>query len=219
MATETDAFVNDFNICCSITDDFRYLDDIIKKNEYVKKCTSNKAKDFNSLSYLIDRELSQSDCIKIGTGIEKVLRDVILDKNKSLSDIKQQNEKGKKEKDHLFCCENTKTVYYAELKSNLYLDTEKCKSTSQKCSDIVKELQVLYPEYTIEMYLVGLRYCTQNMMPKQVCKKYECIKDNVVGVDEYLQNLGACISFGNESNYKKFLNMLACEMFSISNSS
>ncbi len=216
MTSDTDAFVNDFSKCCKITDDFRYLDDIIRKNEYVKNCSSNKAKDFNSLSYLIDVDLSQSDCIKIGTGIEKVLRDIILDKNKSLSDIKQQNEKGKKEKDHLFYCENTKTVYYAELKSNLYLDTEKCKSTSQKCSDIVKELQVLYPEYTIEMYLVGLRYCTKNMMPKQVYKKYECIKHNVVGVDEYLHNLGTCISFGNESNYKRFLNTLAREMFSSS---
>lgn len=213
MMSDTENIENDF-AKCHITDNVSlYLDSIIKNNEYVKNCTSNKSKDTNSLSYLIDIQLSQSDCIKIGTGIEKVLSDIILDKNKLLRDIKEQNIKGKKEKDHLFCCEESKTIYYAELKSNLNLDTEKCASTHQKCNDILKELQLLYPEYTVNMYLVGLRYCMKNMIPKQICKKYDCIKDNVVGVEEYLQILGVSVSFHLEEKYKQFLNNLAIEMF------
>lgn len=190
-----------------------YLKSIIHSNEYVRNCISNKKKDFNSLSYLIDRELSQSDCIKLGTGIEKVLKDIILDQNKALTDIKPKNDKGQKERDHLFKDEAQKIIHYAELKSNLYLDTEKCKSTASKCTQIQKELQEMYPDYTIQMYLIGLRYCKKDMLPKVVADKYTSIKDNVLGVNEYLTTL-CRFAFVTEDSYKAFLNDLADAMFS-----
>ena len=63
------------------------LKKIINANEYVNACVSNKTKDYNSLSYLINRDLSQSDCIKLGTGSEKVLIDIILKNNQNLENI------------------------------------------------------------------------------------------------------------------------------------
>jgi hypothetical protein len=189
-----------------------YLTEIITNNSYVKNCTSNKEKDINSLSYLICRELSQSDCIKLGTGIEKVLKDIILDKNKQLENIKPKNSKGQKEKDHLFKDEKNKIIYYAELKSNLNLDTEKCKSTSDKCELILDELKTEFVDYEIKMFLIGIRYYDKKIIPKIIMNKYKNIHNNVVGINDYLQELNAGIQF-DENDYKEFLNILANSMF------
>jgi predicted RND superfamily exporter protein len=186
---------------------------IIDENEYVKSCVSNKKKDTNSLSYLVDRPLSQSDCIKLGTGMEKVLMDIIIKNNSHIKNIKSKNIKGKKEKDHLFKNENEKTIYYAEIKSNLNLDTEKCKSTSEKCQQLFEELQIEYPDYKIKMYLVGTRYINKDIIPKIIKNKYLSIQENVVGIDEYLNEMNTTIMFNNEENYKIFLNYLANSMF------
>ena len=54
------------------------LTSLIDKCCYINNFETNKKRDINSLSYLIDRTLSQSDCIKLGIGIEKLLLDTIL---------------------------------------------------------------------------------------------------------------------------------------------
>jgi hypothetical protein len=83
--------------------DMDSLKQIIMNNCYVQSCVSNKTKDPSSLSYLVSRDLSQSDCIKLGTGIEVVLKDVIAAWGcASLENIRPANQKGKKERDHLF---------------------------------------------------------------------------------------------------------------------
>lgn len=71
------------------------LQELIKKNDYIKNCKSNKKKDPSSLSYLIKRDMSQSDCIKLGTGIEKLVVDIIL-QHTCLENIKPKNVKDKK---------------------------------------------------------------------------------------------------------------------------
>ncbi len=193
--------------------DFKDLKDIVNENAYVNSCVSNKTKDYNSLSYLIDRDLSQSDCIKLGTGIEQVLKDVVAKKNPNLKNIKPKNKKGQKERDHLFEDEASKTIYYAELKSNLNLDTEKCKSTSNKCSQILEELKQEYPEHTIKMYLLGIRYYEKALIPKIINNKYLCIQENVLGVNDYLREMNTNVCFQDEKMYKEFLNHLADKMF------
>ena len=52
-------------------------------------------------------------------------------KNTQYKNIKEKNTKGKKETDHLFMDVNNKIIYYAEIKSNLNLDTEKSNETVQ----------------------------------------------------------------------------------------
>ena len=188
----------------------------IEENEYVSNCVSNEKKDFNSLSYLIDKDkkLSQSDCIKMGHGIENVFTDIILSKSgKKLTNIKRKNTKGKKETDHLFLDEENKTIYYAELKSNLNLDTEKCKSTSEKCILIEKELNEIYDGYNVNMYLLGLRYYEKSLIPKTISKKYENIHTNVIGVNEYFDLLNIDYQFKDEEEYKQFLNFMAFKLF------
>jgi hypothetical protein len=176
-------------------------------------CKSNKTKDKESLSYLIDKNLSQSDCIKIGNGIEYIFADIILNYNKNLVSIKQKNIKDKKERDHLFLDEKNKIIYYAELKSNLNLDTEKCKSTSEKCITIENELKKEYPDYKINMYLVGNRYYETKIIPKHIMKKYNVITFNVIGVNNYFNELSINYKFNNENEYKSFLNYMANKMF------
>lgn len=194
------------------TDDYEVFEKIIDNNEYVKKCVSNKKKDTNSLSYLVSFDMSQSDAIKLGTGIEKILADYITS-NKNMQNIKSANEKGVKEKDHLFKNDETMTIYYAEIKSNLYLDTEKCVSTSSKCSIIEKQLKEQYRDYDVKMFLVGTRYYTKDVMPAIITKKYLSIIDNVVGVNEYLKELGMTLQFTDEDAYKKIINYTVERMF------
>jgi hypothetical protein len=186
---------------------------IVNNNSYIQNSSSNKTKEIHSLSYLIKRELSQSDCIKLGTGIEKVLVDCILSNNPNLVNIKPKNTKGKKEKDHLFIDEKIKTIYYAELKSNLNLDTEKCNSTSLKCSQIVEELKKEFIDYKIELSLVGLRYFHGKDIPKVISNKYLSIKDNVDGINDYLVKILGRNIFQTEEKYHEFLNYVANSMF------
>ena len=164
-----------------ITDD--ELVKLIADNLYISNSSSNNKKDSNSLSYLIDKNLSQSDCIKLGNGIEKLLVDFII-KHTTLRNIKQKNCKGVKEKDHLFIDDTNKIIYYAELKANINLDTEKSKSTIQKCLDIVKELQLKYPEYNIKWCLLAYRYLNYNDIPKRIQKKYQIIVNNLFGINQ-----------------------------------
>jgi hypothetical protein len=190
------------------------LKQIILNNGYVQSCVSNKTKDPSSLSYLVSRDLSQSDCIKLGNGIELVLKDVIMAWS-YLENIRPANQKGKKERDHLFRDNAKKIVYYAELKSNLNLDTEKCKSTSEKCVQILHELQEEFPDCEIKMCLVGIRYYTKDIIPKTIANKYTSIQQHVVGVDEYFARLGLAFSFETEEKYKEFINYLADSMFNV----
>jgi hypothetical protein len=186
---------------------------IIDKNSYVKNCISNKSKNKYSISFLIDRKLSQSDSIKIGYGLENILKDFILSENKNLKDITYPKNKNKKQRDHLFIDNNNKIIYYAELKSNLYLDTEKTIATIEKCKSITVELQNEYPEFEIKMFLVNNRYFSKSIIPKLIFKKFYKIQDNIVGINEYLLQLNIELSFKDENHYKKMLNYLVDKMF------
>jgi hypothetical protein len=167
----------------------------------------------HSMKYLIDHnlEISQSQCIKLGIIVEKIIQEIILDNNFNIQSIKEKNKKGIREKDHLMVDESNKIIYYAEVKSNLYLDTEKCKSTAEKCLSISNELRHKYPDYTVEWCLLGCRYISKNEIPAVIAKKYELIKDNVFGVNDYLELFNINKKFTNES-YKLLLNNIVKEM-------
>lgn len=188
---------------------------IIKNNLYISKYKSNSKKDFHSLSYLIKGEyqkhLSQSDCIKFGVAIEKVLSEIILEFNKDIKNIKTKNKKNKSERDHLFINEKTNTVYYSELKCNLNLDTEKSKSTYLKCLKITNELKDQYPDHSVKWCLLGLRYHEKNLIENKILNKYACIKENVFGINEYFSLLNINIKY-NQETYKEFINTIVKEM-------
>ena len=133
-------------------------------------------------------------------------------KNSKLKNIKQKNVKGTKEKDHLFRDEELKIIYYAELKSNINLDTEKSKYTSHKCMQIVKELCEENIGYSVKWCLLGYRYLNQADIPSTIRKKYKNIDDNLYGINDYFKMLDIGIVFDEES-YKKFLNNISKAMF------
>lgn len=87
--------------------------------------------DNESLSTLIDIPLCQSEKIQFGNRMENMFS-LFITMNTQYKNIKEKNSKGKKETDHLFMDVNNKIIYYAELKSNLNLDTEKSVETVQK---------------------------------------------------------------------------------------
>lgn len=187
------------------------INELIKNNEYIKTCLSCKEKDKNSLSYLIKRNMSQSDCIKLGNGYEKVLTDIIISFS-GLKNIKEKNKKGKKERDHLFIDETNMIVYYAELKGNINLDTEKSMSTYMKCQDVVTELKKEYPDYKIRWCLLGYRYLDNKEIPVTIKKKYSPIEYNLFGINDYLSMLNIEHKFTQET-YNEFLNDIADTMF------
>lgn len=196
--------------CDEIDCDFK---NVIDNNIYVTNCKSNKKKDINSLSYLIDINMSQSDCIKMGVGVENILREYILKKCPNLKNIRKKNKKGKKERDHLFKDKKNKIIYYAELKSNINLDTEKSKSTYNKCLQILEELKEKHKNYTIKMFLLSVRHFSRVNIPNVILSKYKIIEDNLVGMNEYFDALSITDKFKDENEYKKILNYLAKKMF------
>lgn len=179
---------------------------LINEDNYFIKCkqnkNQNKKEDENSICYLLKNKLkislSQSDCIKIGIFIENFIKDIILSYNHNITSIKEKNKKGEKEKDHLFLDIKNKIIYYAEIKTNLNLDTEKSKETIKKILKIKDDLQKSYKNYTIKYYLVSGRYLNNTEINKKILNKYTEIKDNVKGLNDYLKELNVSFKFDYE---------------------
>jgi hypothetical protein len=181
---------------------------IIMNNSYVDVCVRNSQRDPNSFYSLIARDLSQSDAIKLGIAIEKIFVDIILT-NPQLKNIRKPNQKGNRETDHLFLNETNKTVYYAEVKGNLQLDTEKKPETIKKIQGIIEKLK--QDKYNVKSFLFAPRYYSTSVIPKKFIDSYKGII--LIGVNEYLEELGVQYQFANEDVYKKKLNYLAYRMF------
>jgi hypothetical protein len=60
------------------------------------------------------------------------------------------NETKKKDIDLLFKNNDTREIYYLELKGNIQLDTEKLPATIEKCKKIENSLKEKYSDYKIE---------------------------------------------------------------------
>jgi hypothetical protein len=187
--------------------------DIVAGNAYIQRSVSNPRRDPSSLSSIIDRQLSQSDAIKMGHALEHATRDIVKRTRPDLTDIRPTNREGMKERDHLFVDPATRTVHYGELKTNLNLDTEKSLATRNKCVQIETELKAEYPNHEIKMYLVGARYMTITECSTSIRSKYAVIGANVVGVNDYFAAIGVPFQFADEAEYRGFVNFVADRMF------
>lgn len=189
-------------IKCDITYD--ELLQVAKSNTYAKSCVISKKKDFNSLSYLVDKTISQSTSIKLGIAMEKIFCEIIT-KNTDFINIKEKNKKGIKEKDHLFMDIGNKVIYFAELKANINLDSEKSKATCTKCKLIYQELIKQYPDYTVKWFLLAYRYTRKEEIPSFIKNKYTEIGNNLTTINDYFTELGIPFSFSTPV-YKKYIN-------------
>lgn len=184
------------------------LKNIIRATEYCQRNhTITRGRDVHSISFLIEKSLSQHQCIRLGTAVEKVLLNLI-EKMTHFKSIKPKNVKNQHEFDHLFVDEKNKKIVYAELKSNLNLDTEKVKATMSKCKSNATLLKEKYESYEIEWCLLGLRYTRKSEIPKIIENKFSDISLHLFGVLDYLElfELEHVFSCENEMNYKEFLN-------------
>lgn len=181
---------------------------ILKQKEEIK--SKNKL-DEASLSFIINRKMSQSESIRLGIAIECYLRDFIGYKTR-LKNINKKNCKGQKQKDILFIDYNQKKIYFSEIKTNLNLDTEKSKSTYIKCQDVVKELEYEYKDFQIKWCLLGARYINCHEISEKVKKKYIDIKDNLFGINEFFQMFDIDLVVSHKE-YKELLNHIADECF------
>lgn len=152
----------------------------------------------SSISYIVRWPLNQSQCIKLGKIIEDNMRAYILNSTQYL-DIRPTNRDGQSERDHLFTCGEHKI--YAELKSNINLDTEKKKATAKKIKTVSAE------EGTVG-YLVALRYWRTDQIPDKFMKNKNYQDLQLVGVKEYLEAFGLK-PFSSTLEYTIWINQLA----------
>lgn len=175
----------------------------------IKKC-EKKARDPSSLSYLIDRDLSQSACIRIGTVVEDILN-IFLEyhlNNYYLRKNLKKNVKGERQKDILFIDEESKHVIYAEVKANINLDTQKLKATVES----IQKVQNTYEEkgYSIQAYLITLRYLNTNDIPPSVVKKYQGVQ--LIGINDFMTDILRAEPLNelkSYESYSKFLDTVA----------
>ena len=111
----------------------------------------------SAFSSLVTRNLTHSQSIRLGFGFEKALTRHIEDLT-YYKNIKVANTKGKKEFDFLFEDEVKKEIIYAEIKTNLNLDTEKRIATTVKCQKNALKLREEYPDHKIKWILLGARH-------------------------------------------------------------
>lgn len=175
----------------------------------IKKC-EKKARDPTSLSYLIDRDLSQSACIRIGNVIEDILN-IFLEyhlNNYYLRKNLKKNVKGDRQKDILFIDEESKHAIYAEIKANINLDTQKVKATV----DSIKKVINSYEEngYSIQPYLITLRYLNTSDIPSAIAKKYQEIQ--LIGINDFMTDIlhvEPLNELKSYESYSKFLETVA----------
>lgn len=194
--------------------DLQEICDALDRCEYIKNCKTTKKKDLCSFSYLFDKLLTQGETIKVGNATEIFWEEQISNKYKN---IKTQAKKGMKEKDHLFMDDTRKIIYYAELKGNLNLDSEKSKATSEKCIKNVRELKRMYPAYKIYFRLVNTRFLAKKDIPSNILSRYSnhpSIKKRICGINDYLKFLGMKkYMFPDETVYRTFVNTMIDRMF------
>ena len=111
----------------------------------------------SSFCFLVNKDLSHSEKIRLGFGPEGIEKALIrhTEDLTSYKNIKPANSKGNKEFDFLFESEQKKEIIYAEIKTNLNLDTEKIKATALKCKNNALKLKKDYPDHEIRWVPVG----------------------------------------------------------------
>lgn len=176
---------------------YRFTDAYFKNKPIRRK--NNKQ---NSIRSLLDFPISHSQSIRLGTTIENVMR-VYISETSDWKDIKPSNKSGAKERDHLF--EKSGVKIYAELKSNLDLDSEKKIATRDKAKNIAKEEQV-------RAIILSLRHFSKDTLNNSCVNFYKKHHVDVISFQEYFDVLDINCPFDSIDDYKKWLNYMAFKL-------
>ena len=192
------SYLKSVNFCIKMDDIFKRTSDY-----FTTRPPRKPVNDFESIKSLIEFPMTQSQSIRLGTAAENILRDTISSNSKCV-DIKPEIRPGEKERDHLF--QSGGVRIYAELKSNLNLDSEKKKATREKAMYIAEQ------EHT-QGIIVGLRHYSHETLSQSSCTNfYKKSGLKVLPVAEYLNLFSMENPFGSYDVYKKWLNFVALKL-------
>lgn len=190
------------------------LDEVKAYVSKIKTC-KKKGRDSTSLSSLVNHDISQSAAIRLGNVLEEIFNIAIskfLTEKFVRSNLKK-NEKGERQKDVLMINEDTKHVIYAEIKANINLDTQKAPATVKSTIDVVKAFES--KGYSVDGYVIALRYLSTKDVPATLAKKYAPFTSHenieLIGIRDFLvKSMDEPISeLSSYEKYSEFLTTLA----------
>lgn len=165
--------------------------DFEKRNKVRKSSRLREKNEKLSIKSLLTKETRdkvgdriQSVCIRIGNELERLFVENI----KAHASVWERIVKlpgCKHQLDVAFISHDAKTIFYAELKANLNLDTEKLPATLEKVTSVRNQLLEAYPEYTCTAKLVSLRFATEEDVRKNHRKVFEDM--NMYGYQDLLK--------------------------------
>lgn len=137
---------------------------LLNQNAIASLTKKNDKDNFNIKKLLKNNNLTQGQCIKLGTLFQNALRSVAEKSGASLErdnliDINSNNfkhNKSKKDVDIAFMFKNK--FYYFEVKTNLQLDSEKSKATESKVENIKEYYKNKY-SLSDEQMISGVLTC------------------------------------------------------------
>jgi hypothetical protein len=154
--------------------------------DYIASLKPKTTEDPMSLCSLLTRKVSQSTNIRLGNELEVILNVYASAACADAVDCRPAKvKKGEHQKD--FLREISKTLVYAEFKSNINLDTEKRKATRQKVNEVAAELAAAHPDKTIRPYLVSLRYLRTSDIPPLVASSYSDV--TLIGLGDFFRDV------------------------------
>lgn len=188
------------------------LPKVIKCIEDIKQKTTNVRHETSLSSLLTDPTISHSKCIRLGIELENIFNACVESNidEKYIRPNLRRNEKGKHQKDYISINIDVKRVLYAELKSNINLDTEKVNATIEKIKDIKDEYE--RDGYVVDAYLVSLRYLKTDEIPFTLKAKFKSVQ--LIGIQDFLTqvlsiNTHECLNY---SNYTSFLDTISSKL-------
>ena len=147
-----------------------------------------------NLSKLLGCKLSQSQSIRFGKVFERFIKNILSSKgiiviDETIFDIYETNSttiKNKKDVDLLFILNDI--LYYFEIKTSLFLDSEKSKQTDIKITDITSYFVNRLNEYACKSIISGCLTCWfeyEPNMKKTIKSNVYYMKDlfNLIDVD------------------------------------
>jgi hypothetical protein len=190
------------------------LDEVKTYVSKIKTC-KKKGRDSTSLSSLVNHDISQSAAIRLGNVLEEIFNIAIskfLTEKFVRSNLKK-NEKGERQKDVLMINDDTKHVIYAEIKANINLDTQKAPATVKSTIDVVKAFET--KGYTVDGYVIALRYLSTKDVPAVLAKKYALFTSHenieLIGIRDFLVKImdEPISELSSYEKYSEFLTTLA----------
>lgn len=178
------------------------IETIIINEENLNMMSPKQTKQFNVKLLLNNPNLSQSQCIRFGNLFEKIAKNLVNFSGLKLIDIDyvnvSKNKRKQKNRQLDLIFEKNNNIYYLELKSNCFLDSEKYPSTDGKINSIADKLTELYPNKTIFYGALVPTYYRDSRM-------YISIKSEVYFMNEFFKILGIEIT---EKEYNSILHKL-----------